>query len=160
MVPPPSGPHQRLAARLVAALVPLAEAKGLVASHETGLFRPGAGESDYRVPDLIVAAPDNASHRGVDGRAELVVEIRSPGDETYEKLDFYADLGVQEVLVVDAESCVAELYILRGGRLHVVLPDASGSVAAASLGVSFAPVEGPSLRLAWEGGHADVTGRA
>ena len=36
--------------------------------------------------------------------AALVVEIVSPGDETYEKVPFYAAHGVEEVLVVEPES--------------------------------------------------------
>lgn len=57
MVPPPSSWHQQLGTRMVVAVVPLAEGKGLVASYQTGVFRAGAGESDYRVPDLVVARP-------------------------------------------------------------------------------------------------------
>ncbi len=160
MVPAPSGHHQRFGLRLGATLLPLADDRGLVASHETGLYRPGAGQSDYRVPDLVFARPDNASDRGVEGRAELVVEILSPGDETYEKLDFYADVDVQEVLVADPESCRIELFMLGGRRLHATLPDSSGSVTARSLGVSFSTVDGPKLHLSWPGGAAEVTGRA
>jgi Uma2 family endonuclease len=49
-----------------------------------GLFRPGPGE---------VYVPT----------AELVVEIISPGDESWEKLGFYAAHGVSELLIVDPE---------------------------------------------------------
>ncbi len=160
MVPPPSGVHQRFAFRMGVALAPLAKARGLVASHETGVFRPDADEDDYRIPDLVFARPENVTHRGVDGRAELVVEIRSPGDETYDKLDFYAGLDVQEVLVVDPEACTAELFVLRGDRLYSALPDAVGSLRSVTLGVTVVTVDGPALRLVWEGGQADVTGRA
>ncbi len=34
------------------------------------------------------------------GTADLVVEVRSPDDESYAKLDFYAAKGVREVLVL------------------------------------------------------------
>ncbi len=61
------------------------------------------------------------------------MEILSPGDESYEKLDFYADVDVQEVLVADPESCRIELFVLRGSRLHAALPDSCGSVTARSL---------------------------
>lgn len=33
--------------------------------------------------------------------AALVVEIRSPGDDTDQKIPFYAERGVDEVLIVD-----------------------------------------------------------
>lgn len=35
--------------------------------------------------------------------AALVLEIVSPGDETWEKLDFYAADGVEELLIVDPQ---------------------------------------------------------
>jgi len=159
MVPPPSGLHQRFGTELGAVLLTLAKAKGLVASHETGLFRPGGGESDYRVADLVVCRPENATARGVEGRAELVVELRSPGDESYEKLPFYADLAVQEVLVIDPESCQVELFALAPGGLEAVATDASSSVSTAALGITLTPVDGPALRLAWDGGQAEVSGR-
>ena len=159
MVPPPSGLHQRLGFELGVVLAPLAKARGLVASHETGLFRPGAGESDYRLPDLAVYRPEKATHEGVEGRAELVVELRSAGDESYEKLGFYADVQVQEALVINPESCQAEVFVLAGGHLEAVAADATGSVTARSLGVTFTPVDGPALRLTWDGGQAEVSGR-
>jgi Uma2 family endonuclease len=160
MVPAPSCRHQRFGLRLGAALLPVAEGEGLVASYETALYRPGAGDRDYRVPDLVFARPEHASVRGVEGRAELVVEILSPGDETYDKLDFYREVGVQEVLVADPESCTVELFVLRANRLRAVPPDSSGSVSTSSLGVSFLTVDGPTLRLSLPGGAAEVTGRA
>jgi Uma2 family endonuclease len=159
MVPPPSSRHQRFGTELVVALAPLAKARGLVISYETGLFRPGVGDSDYRVPDLVVARPQDVVRKGVEGRAELVVELRSPGDETYDKLGFYADLDVQEVLVIDPESCQVEFFVLTGGSLEAVALDATGSVTARSLEATLTPVAGPAVRVAWVGGAADITGR-
>ncbi|HSH60541.1 MAG TPA: Uma2 family endonuclease [Acidimicrobiales bacterium] len=159
-VPAPSSRHQRFGLRLAAALLPVAEEHDLLASYETGLYNPGAGDRDYRVPDLVFARPENVSDRGVEGRAELVVEILSPGDETYDKLDFYSEVGVQEVLVADPESCGIELFSLGADRLHAVAPDSSGSVSANSVGVSFQTVDGPTLHLSWPGGATDIPGRA
>ena len=157
MVPAPSGPHQRLALKLGATLLPLAEARGMVISQDTGLYRPDADVSDYRVPDLVVAGTEHASDRGVEGRAELAVEIRSPNDETYAKLGFYAEVGVQELLVIDRDTLALELFVLRGGTLHAALPDADGAVLLRSLGVSLATVAGPALRLVWPAGSTEVT---
>ena len=98
MVPPPSGDHQRLGSELIAVFLSAAKRRGLIASHETGLF---AADDDYRVPDLIASLPLNCSRRGVDDTAELVVELRSPGDESDEKLPWYAGRGVTEMLIVD-----------------------------------------------------------
>lgn len=156
MVPPPSAWHQRFGTELLVALVPLAKAKGLVALYETGLYRPEAGERDYRTPDLIFARQEHLSKRGVEGKAELVIEILSPGDESREKLPFYESAGVGEVVLVDPESRELELYALRGGRLYLVLPDASGAVRSQALGVVFRRTDEPRLRLEWEGGSATV----
>ncbi len=156
MVPPSSNWHQCFGTKLLVALVPVAEALGLEASYKTGLFRPGAGESDYRVPDLVVSRPEARSKRGVEGRAELVVELLSEDDESREKLPFYESLGVQEVLLVDPESREVEFYVLRGGKLHVVLPDAEGGVRSQVLGIAFKPIAGPKLRVLTPTGGIEI----
>ena len=61
----------------------------------------------------------------------MVVEIRSPGDETMEKLPFYAQLGVPEVWIIDRDTKVPELYVLRAGRYE---NSAGGGWLAAEFG--------------------------
>lgn len=155
MVPPPPGLHQRLGMELAMVLNPLAKARGLVGSYETGLYRPGT-DLDYRVPDHVYARPELATERGVDGPAEVVVELLSPGDETYDKLAFYADIGVGEVLVVHPVERRVELFVLRGGRLVLVQADAQGVVRSEALGASFATAPGPVLAVAWPGGSSEL----
>src|SRR5581483_5060020 len=101
--------HQLFAGNLVLALVPIAKAKGLKAVLGVAIFRPEAGDQDYRIPDLVVFKPSQFSERGVEGACELAVEVLSPADETYDKLDFYARVGVHELWVLDPESCVPEI---------------------------------------------------
>src|SRR5215213_10128647 len=150
MVPAPAGRHQLLNARLVAALLPLAEARGLLALVEAGLLRPGAVETSYRVPDSVIARPEHYSpDHGIIGPAELVVELRSPGDETTEKLPFYAELGCREVLVLDPRTAGVELYALRQSSMEPVPPAADGSFTLASLDVRVTPAHGPAFDLAW-----------
>jgi len=157
MVPAASSPHQILAGELMAVLLPLAKRRGLVGMPEAGLYRPGpAGEHDYRVPDLVFALPEHISDRGVEGRAELLVEILSPGDESYAKLAFYEEMRVREFLVVDPRTRQYELFALGDGHLVTVEPDADGSATSSSLGVTLSTIDGPRLRLAWDGGTADV----
>ena len=156
MVPPPSGWHQNRGSRLLIVLAPLAESLGLVATYETGVHRPGHVDRDYRIPDLVFARPDRFGDRGVTGGPELVVEILSPGDETYEKLPFYESLGTREVLVVNPDTRAVELFALRDGRLAAVARDDAGAVRSAVLGVTFVVVAGPRLRLTWAGGTAEV----
>lgn len=150
VVPPAGGRHQRLGSRLLLLLTPRADAAGLVMSYETGLFR---ADDDYRVPDLLVCSAQAASERGAEG-AELVVEIRSPGDETYAKLPFYAAVGVREVLVVHPDTAGVELFRLVDERLLPVTADGAGAVRSDVLAVRFAP--GRPVHLTWDGGSADL----
>ena len=147
MVPPPSGEHQRLELELGSVFLLAGKRQGLVASNETGLF---AADDDYRVPDIVVARPVNCTHRGVDETAELVVELRSPGDESYEKLPWYAARGVTEMLIVDPATRRFELYRNHGGAATIVAPDEAGGVTLDTLGVRLMTVEsgdGPRLRV-------------
>jgi Uma2 family endonuclease len=155
MVPPPSSWHQRFGTELLALLLPVAKARGLELSYETGFYRPACEERDYRVPDLVFARPEQYTKQGVGG-AELVVELLSEGDESREKLGFYAELGVSEVLLIDPDTREIELYVLRGGRLHVALPDDHGAVRSQVLGVSFTTAPGPRLSLSWPEGSGQI----
>lgn len=100
LVPPPLGGHQRFGSELLAELRPLAQALGLVVSYETGVWK---ADDDYRIPGLAVYPPERPSRRGIDGPPHLVVEIRSPGDETAHRIGWYLSLGVAEVVVVDRD---------------------------------------------------------
>ena len=154
MVPPPFDRHQALGADLFLALAPLAKGRGLLPRYDpTGLFRPGV-DDDYRVPDQIYAPPEVRSDRGIEGAAALVVEILSPHDETYRKLDWYASVGVGEVLVIDPETRRVELFANRDGQMVAVAP-VEGALVVEALGVTAQTVDG-KLRLAWDGGEADI----
>ncbi|MGQ0744710.1 MAG: Uma2 family endonuclease [Acidimicrobiales bacterium] len=128
MVPPPSGPHQRLASELLMLLGPVAKARRLVPVMEAGLF---AADDDYRVPDLIFARPEHCTDRGFRGDVPLVVELLSPGDESRAKLDFYAVLGVGEVLLIDPPTRVVELWANLAGTMVAVEPGPEGIRVAA-----------------------------
>ncbi len=151
MVPPPGGPHQEMNGELYLVLGPLAKRRGLHPYFETGLFR---GSDDYRVPDQLYCRPEQRSERGAEG-AELVVEIRSEGDETYDKIGFYAGLGVREMLIVHPQGHWVELLRAVGGRLLPVTADVEGAVRSEVLRARFATVAG-RLRITWEDGAAEL----
>jgi Uma2 family endonuclease len=150
MVPPPKDEHQGLSGDLYYVLYPLAKRRGLVPRMETGLFDT---DDNYRVPDQLYRRPEHGSERGAE-RAELVVEVRSPNDDTYRKLDFYAAAGVREVLVLHPDDRRAELFRLVDGRLLPVSA-ANGVVESDVLGVGLATVQG-MLRITWSDGSADI----
>lgn len=150
IVNPPKNWHGELQSELYEALLPRARALGLRRRMEGGVF---GAEDDWRVPDLVYARPGTDYGDAGLARAELVVEIRSPGDDAYRKLPFYAE-RVREVLILHRDR-TPELY--RG--MEQVPPDADGSVRSEALGVTFTPVAtdaGPKLRITWDGGTAEV----
>jgi Uma2 family endonuclease len=79
----------------------------------TGPFNLGIPD-DYRVPD-------GGLHRGVPlatfvPTAAVVIEIVSPGDETWQKLDFYAAHSVDELLIADPAKRSVTWLVLHAGR--------------------------------------------
>jgi Uma2 family endonuclease len=85
---------------------------------EVNLASIGGWPNDYRIPDILMLTRKNF---GIDkgthfeGPADGVVEIHSPGDEAYEKLEFYAKLGVGEVWIIHRDTKVPEIYLLKNG---------------------------------------------
>ncbi|MGH9065633.1 MAG: Uma2 family endonuclease [Acidimicrobiales bacterium] len=148
MVPPPAGRHQDIGGQLLAALLPLARSRGLRLTYETGLYRT---DHDYRVPDLMAYERAAASRRGVDGAPVLVVEIRSPGDESDAKVPWYIEQGAREVLVVDRDTLALELY----GPDGPVPPEPGGSATLATLGARIRPT-GQGLAVDGPSGTAEV----
>jgi Uma2 family endonuclease len=152
MVPPPTGFHQALSSTLVHVLFPHAERRGLTIIHDPGLFRR---EDDYRVPDLAVIEPKFLSKRGIDGHAELIVEILSPNDESRDKFPFYAACKVNEIWLIEPTTREVELYVLRK-QSYFAVADQRGVLRSALLDLSLQTVAGPKLRLTWDEGTADV----
>jgi Uma2 family endonuclease len=115
MVPAPSHAHGDLESQLHAILRPLARRADLRMIGQSNL---GEGEHDFRVPDSALHRP------GVHGTwhptAALVVEIVSPGDETWEKLPFYAARRVDEVLIVDPQERSVSWLALEDGEYHQI----------------------------------------
>lgn len=88
-----------------------------------GMVMPGANVSDredgwevnYRVPDVAVFL-DVGHAKNCDthwcGGPDFVVEIVSKNDRTRDKLPFYAEIGVRELLIVDRHPWQLELLRL------------------------------------------------
>ncbi len=84
----------------------------------------------------------------MEGRAELVIEVLSPYDESRDKLPFFATCGIPEVWLVDPGTRVQEVFILTAGRYVAVEPDAAGARHAPVLGLALSVAAGPKLRIA------------
>jgi Uma2 family endonuclease len=98
---------------------------------------------NFRCPDVAVLLPGT---RAIDrethllGGPDFVVEIASDYDRSREKFEFYAHVGVRELLLVDRNPWQLELYGLRDDQFQLVgsvaLGDAS-AIASQVLPVSF-----------------------
>ncbi len=105
------------------------------------------------MPDLVLARPGDTDGDAGKARAEMVVEVRSPGDDSDRKLPFDAE-RVREVLILHRDR-TRELD--RG--MDRVVPGEDGSVHSEALDLTLAPVEtadGPRLRITWDGGSAEA----
>lgn len=116
MVPGPSFEHARVSQQLAVLLDDPAREAGLLAAISE--FNLGKSEHDFRVPD-------GGLHRsGAAGvwlsTAAVVVEILSPGDESRQKLPFYAEHHVDEVLLVDLAEQSVTWLALRDGNYEPV----------------------------------------
>jgi Uma2 family endonuclease len=84
------------------------------------------------------------------GGPDAVIEIRSPEDETYDKLPFYAALGVRDIIVIDRDSKRPEVYRLAGAEYVAPAQDSDGWLRAEAMTVRFRVISGPPPRLAIE----------
>jgi Uma2 family endonuclease len=98
MNPAPSEGHADVAQQLAEMLGPTARGAGLWP--RMSIFNLGEPD-DYRVPDGALLR--ERLNRVRVPTAALVIEIVSPGDDTWKKVPFYATHGVDELLIVDLQ---------------------------------------------------------
>ena len=109
VAPEPDARHGEVQFGLSDVLKQAAKRLGLRA---TTTFNLG-GPDDFRIPDAgLLPGPLGVWHDS----AVLVVEILSPDDETFAKLDFYESHGVQELLVADWRDRSVRVYALQEGQ--------------------------------------------
>jgi Uma2 family endonuclease len=142
MAPAPAYEHQRIVTGLLMFLGRLCESDGRgTLTVQINVFGDTAVPSqDYRIPDLTFVAAGREQVLAADGARggpDAVIEVRSPGDETYDKLPFFARLGVREVIVIDRDSKRTEIYRLAGTQYVAVAPDERGGLRSEVLAVRF-----------------------
>ena len=87
--------------------------------HQINVAAPGGWPNNYRIPDLVLLTPERFGidrNEYFEGAPDVVVEIHSPGDESYDKLGFYAELGVPEVWIIDRDTKSTQIHVLQQGR--------------------------------------------
>ncbi len=109
VAPDPHSRHGVVQIELGVLLKPVARRLGARAALTFNLGTP----SDFRIPDAgLISGPHAVWH----ATALLVVEVLSPDDATFEKLDFYTAHGVRELLVVDPEERTVRCFALQDGQ--------------------------------------------
>jgi Uma2 family endonuclease len=156
VVPSPSAEHQGFEGDLEAVLRPLVIPQGFKVFHNLDLLDRQKGDIDYRQPDIAIVSPVDVMTRGINGRAELVIEIRSPDDESYEKIPFYEKCRIPEYWIVNPVTRAFEVRVLRRGKYVVAKPAAKGIVYAPRFALRLSVIDGPKLRIEWADGSADI----
>jgi Uma2 family endonuclease len=123
MAPLANDEHQALAADFCAILKDAlgwsGKAKiypGVNLAATTGLWT-----ENYRCPDVAVFLRETkAENRDTHwvGPADFLIEITSPGDRTHDKIAFYDQIGVEELLIVNRDVWALEFYQREGGRMQ------------------------------------------
>ena len=97
--------------------------------HQVALSPDEKWIHNYRTPDIVLFTEEhlkNLQPTYCSGPCTVAVEIRSPNDESYEKLDFYGRLGVPEVWVIDRDTRLPEIHRLANGRYEMESPTVDG----------------------------------
>ena len=105
---------------------------------------------NYRIPDLVLLTPDRFAidkNEYMVGAPLVVVEVRSPGDDSMEKLPFYAHLGVPEVWIFERDTKELELFAFAAGQYEAILPGADGWYRSAASTVCFRQFQLGQIRV-------------
>ncbi len=121
MTPAPPWPHQEIVGRIYRYMADYVESRGLGGA----FFAP----IDVELASNVVFQPDVAvlfkesrkklKKRHIVGAPELVIEVVSPGSQTYDrhrKLEAYARAGVPEYWIVDPEASTVEVFVREGSE--------------------------------------------
>ncbi len=151
MPPSPNRDHQDLEGAMETWLrAHWSRPQGNKVYHQINLASLGGWTDNYRIPDLLLLTPDRFEidhNEYFEGPPLVVVEIRSPGDETDEKMPFYAKLGVPEVWIVDRDSKVPELHVLEGDAYKIRMPDNDGWLQSPATDVRMRGEPGQKLAM-------------
>ncbi|HZV05493.1 MAG TPA: Uma2 family endonuclease [Gemmataceae bacterium] len=153
MPPAPNRGHQDLEFCLESYLrsywAPTCEGK---VYHQINVAAIGGWPDNYRIPDLVLLLPQRFAidrNEYFEGAPDVVVEIHSPGDEAYEKLPFYGDLGVPEVWIIHRDTREPEIHVLKRNRYKKQPASAQGWIRSPHLKIEMAGANGKlAVRLA------------
>jgi Uma2 family endonuclease len=127
--------------------------------HQINVAAPGGWPNNFRIPDLVLLFPNRFHidrNEYFDGGPDVAVEIHSPGDESYEKLDFYFSVDVREVWIIHRDRLQVEIFLPRKRGRKTVAPDADGWLTSRATGVQFR-TRGGKLHVRIAGDDATLT---
>jgi len=125
---------------------------------ERNVSLPGGWPKDYRIPDLVLTTAerfhyDQGTH--IEGPPLVCIEIHSPNDEAYEKLEFYSRLGVPEVWIIHRDTKAVELFTLAdSGSYQPVEPSSDGWLNSRRAGMELMTTERETLTIRLAGDDA------
>jgi Uma2 family endonuclease len=122
--------------------------------HQINVAAPGCWPNDYRIPDLVMLSPERSAidrNEYFEGGPDVVVEIRSPEDETFEKFGFYAELNVLEVWVIDRDTRVPEIHLLHRKRYRKQKTASKGWMRSPATGIELAAGREGKLAIRLQG---------
>jgi Uma2 family endonuclease len=151
MAASPNRDHQDLEGALEAWLRQhWAEPNGCRVYHQINIAEPGTWPNNYRIPDLVLLTPARFHidrNEYFDGGPDVAVEIHSPDDEAYDKLEFYAKVGVLEVWIIDRDTKQPEVFGLVGSELVPREVGADGWLRSSVANVEFRATADEKLQI-------------
>lgn len=159
MAPPPSGEHQDVVDEMFLLLGSYARRHKLGVLRSLQAVRDSRSEQqNYRIPEWLFVRADRTAilpkkDGYLDEPPDVVLEVRSPGDETDEKVPFYEDVGVREELIIDRDTRKPQVLRLVAGRFTTVSPNPDGWIYCEGLRAFFRVGEAdgqPILRILLE----------
>ncbi|MCG8586478.1 MAG: Uma2 family endonuclease [Pirellulales bacterium] len=146
MNPPPSGEHQNIEFALHEWLaVHWARPLGNKVRHQAAISIAANWTESFRTPDLVLLTSDEFrfdKNTHLDGPPLAIVEIHSPGDESYEKLPFYRNVGIGEVWVIHRDTKTVDIFQLRDGQYVETVEGTDGYKVSDRVGVRMKPANG------------------
>ena len=140
MPPMPNREHQDLEGAIETYLrLHWAPTRGGRVYHQINVASPGGWPNNYRISDIVLLTPERFGidrNEYFEGGPDVVIEIRSPGHESYETLEFYAAIGVREVWIIDRTSKTPEIHSLSNGRYTLQPAGADGWILSAATGIA------------------------
>lgn len=121
-----------------------ARPRGCKAHHGVNITTPKDEPNwlhNFRIADIVLLDPPRFAIDKNDytvGAPLVVIDLASPGDETYDRFPFYAGLGVPEVWVFHRDTRTPEIHRLGADRTYAAASaGADGWLRSPATGVEF-----------------------